>query len=84
MFYESPHRIEKALASLAEVLGEERTVTVARELTKLHESLVQGSRARSRRISRRTRRRCAGNSSSSSQSSPRILPAEARKGTLGK
>ncbi len=43
VFYESPHRIEKALASLAEVLPDERTVTVARELTKLHESLVQGT-----------------------------------------
>lgn len=43
VFYESPHRIEKALTSLAEVLPESRTVTVARELTKLHESLVQGS-----------------------------------------
>ena len=43
VFYESPHRIEKALASLAEVLPEERTVTVARELSKLHESLVQGA-----------------------------------------
>ncbi len=43
VFYESPHRIEKALASLAEVLPEDRTVTVVRELSKLHESLVQGS-----------------------------------------
>jgi len=43
VFYESPHRIEKALTSLAEVLSEDRTVTIARELTKIHESLVQGS-----------------------------------------
>lgn len=43
VFYESPHRIEKALTSLAEVLPDSRTVTVARELTKLHEALVQGS-----------------------------------------
>lgn len=43
VFYESPHRIGKALASLAETLPEERTVTVLRELTKLHESVVQGS-----------------------------------------
>lgn len=43
VFYESPHRIEKALTSLAEVLPETHTVTVARELTKIHESLVQGS-----------------------------------------
>lgn len=43
VFYESPHRIAKALTSLAEVLPEDRTVTVARELTKLYESLVQGT-----------------------------------------
>jgi len=42
VFYESPHRIQKALTSLAEVLPEKCTVTVARELTKIHESLVQG------------------------------------------
>lgn len=45
VFYESPHRIEKALASLAEVLPEGRQVTIARELTKIHESLVQGTPA---------------------------------------
>ncbi len=43
VFYESPHRIEKALESLAEVLDEDRVVAVARELTKLHESFVEGS-----------------------------------------
>lgn len=45
VFYESPHRIEKALESLVEVLPENRIVTVARELTKIHESLVQGTPA---------------------------------------
>jgi 16S rRNA (cytidine1402-2'-O)-methyltransferase len=43
VFYESPHRIEKALASLAEVLPEERKVSILRELTKIHESVVEGS-----------------------------------------
>lgn len=43
VFYESPHRIEKALASLADVLPDTRKVVVARELTKLHESVVEGS-----------------------------------------
>lgn len=42
VFYESPHRIEKALASLEEVLTSDRIVTVAREVTKMHESVVQG------------------------------------------
>ena len=45
VFYESPHRIEKALASLSEVLDESRKVITARELTKLHESLVSGTPA---------------------------------------
>lgn len=43
VFYESPHRIEKALASLAEALPEARKVMIMRELTKLHESVVEGS-----------------------------------------
>jgi 16S rRNA (cytidine1402-2'-O)-methyltransferase len=43
VFYESPHRIMKALASLAEYVPETRKVTVLRELTKLHESVVQGT-----------------------------------------
>jgi 16S rRNA (cytidine1402-2'-O)-methyltransferase len=43
VFYESPHRIEKTLAALAEILPEERQVSVLRELTKLHESVVEGS-----------------------------------------
>ena len=43
VFYESPHRIEKALASLAEVLKEKKKVTILRELTKIHESYVSGT-----------------------------------------
>lgn len=43
VFYESTHRIEKALDSLAKVLNATRKVAVARELTKFHESLVRGS-----------------------------------------
>ncbi len=43
VFYESPHRIEKALQSLAEVLPEDRKVSVLRELTKMHESVVEGT-----------------------------------------
>lgn len=45
VFYESPHRIEKTLAALAEVLPENRDVTVCRELTKLHEEVVAGNAA---------------------------------------
>lgn len=43
VFYESPHRIEKALAELSVVLPETRTVSVLRELTKIYESMVSGS-----------------------------------------
>lgn len=42
VFYESPHRIQKALDALAEVLPEARRVIVARELTKLYESVTEG------------------------------------------
>ncbi|KND50775.1 MAG: 16S rRNA (cytidine(1402)-2'-O)-methyltransferase [Parcubacteria bacterium C7867-001] len=45
VFYESTHRIEKALESLVEFLPEDRMVSVLRELTKLHESVVRGSAA---------------------------------------
>ncbi|MBP6860246.1 MAG: 16S rRNA (cytidine(1402)-2'-O)-methyltransferase [Candidatus Pacebacteria bacterium] len=43
VFYESTHRIEKALESLEKVLDEKREIAVAREITKFHESLVRGS-----------------------------------------
>lgn len=43
IFYESPHRIMKALESLAEVLDDTRIVMVGRELTKMHEEMVRGT-----------------------------------------
>lgn len=43
VFYESPHRIMKALESLAELLPDSRRVVVLRELTKIHESVVEGA-----------------------------------------
>lgn len=43
VFYESTHRIVRALASLREALPPSRTVVVARELTKLFEEVVRGS-----------------------------------------
>ncbi|MCM3786478.1 16S rRNA (cytidine(1402)-2'-O)-methyltransferase [Neobacillus mesonae] len=42
MFYESPHRVQKALAVMLEALGNRRVV-LARELTKRHEEYVRGS-----------------------------------------
>jgi 16S rRNA (cytidine1402-2'-O)-methyltransferase len=38
-FYESPHRIREALADMAAVLGGEREAVLARELTKIHETV---------------------------------------------
>lgn len=43
IFYESPHRIIKALKSLAELLPPTRQVGIYRELTKLHEEAFVGS-----------------------------------------
>jgi len=45
VFFEAVHRIEAALAALAEVFGGERQATLARELTKLHEQVLGGSLA---------------------------------------
>lgn len=42
IFFESTHRIEKALASLTAVLEPERLVCICRELTKMHETIYRG------------------------------------------
>lgn len=39
MFYEAPHRIVESIGDLLEVLGAERRIVIARELTKLFESI---------------------------------------------
>ena len=43
VFYESPHKLLKTLAHFAEYFGEDRPVSVSRELTKLYEETVRGS-----------------------------------------
>lgn len=40
VFYEAPHRLEATLADLAATFGAERPVALARELTKLHETVI--------------------------------------------
>ena len=45
VLYEAPHRIERTLRDLAEALDPQRRVVVARELTKLHESVWRGALA---------------------------------------
>jgi len=42
VFYEAPHRLLEALADVAELLGADRHVVVAREVTKLHEEFLRG------------------------------------------
>lgn len=43
VLYEAPHRVERTLADLAGVLGGDRPLVVARELTKLHEEVWRGT-----------------------------------------
>lgn len=43
ILYESKYRIEKTLGLIEEELGAERTVCLAREVTKLHESFLVGT-----------------------------------------
>jgi len=42
VFYEAPHRIVETLADVVEVLGADRHVVIAREVTKLHEEFLRG------------------------------------------
>ncbi|MDL2253983.1 16S rRNA (cytidine(1402)-2'-O)-methyltransferase [Ruminococcaceae bacterium OttesenSCG-928-I18] len=41
LFYEAPHKLHKTLLDLGEALGQERSLTVCRELTKMHEEIVK-------------------------------------------
>ncbi|MGH2699669.1 MAG: 16S rRNA (cytidine(1402)-2'-O)-methyltransferase [Actinomycetota bacterium] len=49
VFFESPHRIAESLADLLEGLGD-RPAVVARELTKVHETVHRGSLSELRRL----------------------------------
>jgi len=40
IFYESPRRLQAMLTDMAEIFGEQRRACLARELTKLHETIV--------------------------------------------
>src|SRR6266852_8270083 len=42
VFYEAPHRLLETLTDLVEVLGEDRHIVVAREVTKIHEEFLRG------------------------------------------
>lgn len=43
IFYVSPHKLVKTLAEFAQYFGEDRPVSVSRELSKLHEETVRGT-----------------------------------------
>jgi len=43
IFYESPHKLIKTLTSFVEYFGEDRQVSISRELTKLYEETVRGT-----------------------------------------
>lgn len=45
IFYESPYRLVKTLQQFAEFYGEERQVSVCREISKVHEESVRGTLA---------------------------------------
>jgi 16S rRNA (cytidine1402-2'-O)-methyltransferase len=42
VFYEAPHRVKATLEDVVEILGGERHVVVAREVTKVHEEFLRG------------------------------------------
>jgi 16S rRNA (cytidine1402-2'-O)-methyltransferase len=43
IFYESPHKLLKTLTNFAEYFGEDRPISVSRELTKLYEETLRGT-----------------------------------------
>lgn len=43
IFYESPYRLVKTLQQLGEFFGQERLVSVCREISKIHEESVRGT-----------------------------------------
>ncbi len=43
IFYEAPHRLIETLEDVAEILGPERKVVVAREVTKIYEEFIRGA-----------------------------------------
>lgn len=43
VIYESPHRLMKLLDQLIEILGEDRQVSISRELSKIFEETINGS-----------------------------------------
>jgi 16S rRNA (cytidine1402-2'-O)-methyltransferase len=47
--YEAPHRIAETMKDIVELLGADRPVVLARELTKMHEEFIRGNAAQALR-----------------------------------
>lgn len=43
IIYEAPHKLETTLKDLKQILNCERKITIAREITKIHEEFIRGS-----------------------------------------
>lgn len=43
IFYESPHKLLKTLTQFIEYFGNDRNISISRELSKLHEETIRGS-----------------------------------------
>ena len=43
IIYEAPHKLESTLKDLEKILNDERKITLAREITKIHEEFIRGN-----------------------------------------
>ena len=43
VFYEAPHRLKETVQDVVEILGADRPLVIAREVTKLHEDFMRGT-----------------------------------------
>ena len=43
VFYESPYRLKKTLTQLVEYMGEDRNISISREISKKFEETIRGS-----------------------------------------
>jgi 16S rRNA (cytidine1402-2'-O)-methyltransferase len=43
IFYESPHKLLKTLAHFSDYFGEDRVISISREITKLYEETIRGN-----------------------------------------
>ena len=43
VFFESPHRVKKTLKVMRDVLDKHRRISIAREMTKIHETILRGT-----------------------------------------